>query len=185
MSEYINITTPLRDEDLEKLKIGDQVKITGRIYTARDAAHARLIEIIRSGDELPFDIKDQIIYYTGPCPPRPGKIIGSAGPTTSYRMDPYTPQLLDIGLKGIIGKGDRNDDVLKSIEKNKAIYFIAIGGLGALISQCIKKVTEIAFSDLGTESIKELWVDGLPCIVGIDNKGNDIYRTERKKYERR
>jgi fumarate hydratase subunit beta len=180
MTKEIYIRSPLRDEDIEKLRAGDSVRITGTIYTARDAAHARMAEMIRKGIKLPFDPDGQVIYYTGPCPARPGSVIGPAGPTTSGRMDLYTPMLLDLGLKGMIGKGNRSRDVVRSIIKNKAVYFAAIGGIGALLSKRVKDVKEIDFKDLGTESIKELLVEDFPCIVAIDAKGNNIYENKGK-----
>ncbi len=178
------LKTPLEEEDVEKLKAGDVVGITGRIYTARDAAHARMAEMIADNKELPFDIRGQIIYYTGPCPPKPGQVTGSAGPTTSSRMDLWTPMLLELGLKGMVGKGERGRDVIVSMIKNKAVYFAATGGAGALISKRIKSSRVIAFPELGTESIREMWVEDLPCIVAIDSEGNDIYDIERKKFKR-
>lgn len=174
----MKLNTPLKQEDLEKLRTGDKVYITGYIYTARDSAHKRMIEDLKAGKPLPFDADGQVIYYTGPCPPKPGEIIGSAGPTTSYRMDAYTPQLLDLGLKGMIGKGLRNEEVVKSIEKNGAVYFGASGGLGALIASTVKSVEVIAYEDLGPEAIRKLYVEDFPAIVLIDSKGKNIY--ERK-----
>jgi fumarate hydratase subunit beta len=180
----IFLRTPLAEEDVKKLKAGDMVSLTGRIFTARDAAHARMAEMIDNNENLPFELCGQIIYYTGPCPPKPGQVTGSAGPTTSGRMDLWTPLLLELGLKGMIGKGERSSEVIASIIKNRAVYFAVTGGAGALISKSIKESRVIAFPELGTESIKELWVEGLPCIVAIDSAGNDIYDIERKKYER-
>ena len=174
MEYYIN--TPLSEEIAEKLKAGDLVYISGTIYSARDAAHARLLQLQQDGLQLPFDIKDQIIYYLGPTPARPGKVIGSAGPTTSSRMDKYTPALLGSGLRGMIGKGRRSDSVVDSIISNKAIYFLATGGAGALLSDRIKESEVIAFDDLGTEAIRKLRVEDFPVIVGIDCEGNDIYK---------
>ncbi|EOD00952.1 Fe-S-containing hydro-lyase [Caldisalinibacter kiritimatiensis] len=179
----INITTPLTDDVVANLKAGDRVYISGTIYTGRDAAHKRLVEAIKQGEQLPFDIENSILYYVGPCPPKPGKVIGSAGPTTSYRMDDYTPYLLEKGLKGMIGKGQRNNKVIESMKKNKAVYFAAIGGAGALISDCIKESTVIAYEDLGTEAIRKLTVEKLPAIVVIDSKGNNLYNIEVSKYE--
>ena len=150
------VVTPLNDLEISELKCGDSILLTGTIYTARDAAHKRLIELIKSGEELPFDLKGETIYYVGPTPPKPGMVIGSAGPTTSYRMDAYAPKLLDLGLKGMIGKGLRNEEVIESIKRNKAIYFGAIGGAAALIGKSIIKSEVIAYEDLGSESIRKL-----------------------------
>ena len=180
----IDIELPLDDNTIRGLKAGDAVSITGRLYTARDAAHKLMVEIISSGRPLPFDIRGQTIYYTGPCPSGPGRVTGSAGPTTSGRMDVYTPMLLDAGLKGMIGKGKRSPQVKASMIKNNAVYFAVTGGAGALIARCIKECRDIAFSELGTEAIKELYVKDLPCIVATDSYGNDLYETEIKKYER-
>jgi fumarate hydratase subunit beta len=176
------ITTPLTDEYINELKAGDQVLISGVIYTGRDAAHKRLISLIEKGEPLPFDIKGQIIYYVGPCPAPEGKVIGSAGPTTSGRMDAYAPKLIALGLKGMIGKGLRNDHVIEAIKQYGALYFGAIGGAGALISSCIKKEEVIAFEDLGTEAIRRLEVENFPCVVIIDATGKDRYREGREKY---
>jgi len=172
----IHLTTPLRDEDLEKLQIGDKVYLSGTIYTARDAAHQRLVELIEQEKPLPFDLKGQVIFYVGPAPTPPGKVIGSAGPTTSYRMDPYAPVLLAAGLKGMIGKGARSKAVIEAMQKYKAVYFAAIGGAAALISQSIKSAQVIAYEDLGPEAIRRLVVENFPCIVANDVRGNDIYR---------
>lgn len=181
MSEkYIN--TPITEEDIESLKTGDMVYITGTIYTARDAAHKRLYEAIQKNQEIPVDLKDNIIYYLGPSPAKDGQVIGSAGPTTSSRMDKYTPIMLEKGLKGMIGKGKRSEEVINSMVKNKAVYFAAIGGAGALLSQCIKKAEVIAYEYLGTEAIRRLEVENLPVIVVIDSKGNNLYETAAEKY---
>ncbi len=158
MSNVINITTPLSEEIISSLKSGDQVSINGILYTARDAAHKRLIDLLDQGKDLPFDIKGQIIYYVGPSPAKPGAIIGSAGPTTSYRMDPYTPRLMEAGMKGMIGKGSRSQSVIDAIVKYKSIYFAAIGGAAALIARSIKKVEIIAYEDLGPEAIRKMEV---------------------------
>lgn len=176
------IITPLTDEVMESLKCGDLVSITGYIYTARDAAHKRLVEIIREGKELPFDIKGAIIYYVGPTPPPPGKVIGSAGPTTSYRMDSYAPILIEIGLKGMIGKGKRSKEVKDAMIKNKAVYFGATGGAGALLSKHIKVSELVAYEDLGPEAIRKLYVEDFPAIVINDIYGNDLYEEGMKKY---
>lgn len=180
----IKIMLPLDDSIIKELKAGDQVSVTGRLYTARDAAHRIMSQIISSGGQLPFDIRGQTIYYTGPCPPWHGKVTGSAGPTTSGRMDVYTPMLLEGGLKGMIGKGKRSKEVKASMIKNTAVYFAVTGGAGALIARCIKECRDIAFSELGTEAIKEMYVEDLPCVVATDAYGNDLYETEIKKYER-
>ena len=174
MDKYI--TTPLTDETIEDLKAGDVVYISGIIYSARDAAHLRLFEMINKGEELPFDLNGATIYYLGPTPERPGKVIGSAGPTTASRMDKYTPLILDNGLKGMIGKGRRSDAVNEAIVRNKAVYFLAIGGAGALLSNCIKESEIIAFDDLGTEAIRKMRVENFPVIVGIDSEGKDQYK---------
>lgn len=175
----IKLTTPLKEEELLKLKAGDVVYITGTIYTARDAAHSRLVKLIENNENLPFDIKGQIIYYTGPTPPKPNKVIGSCGPTTSYRMDSYSPQLLDLGLKGMIGKGARSDSVKKAIERNKAVYFAAVGGAAALISKSITNCELVAYEDLGAEAIRKLEVVDFPVIVINDCFGNDLYEIAR------
>lgn len=181
----IKITTPLRNQEVEKLKAGDEVFITGYIYTARDQAHKRMIDSLKKGEKLPFDIHGQILYYVGPAPTPPGEIIGSAGPTTSGRMDSFTPQLLQEGLKGMIGKGERSPEVIQAIIANKGIYFAAIGGAGALLKKCIKTVENIAYEDLGTEAIRKLWVEDFPAIVVNDTQGNDLYRTEKNKYTKK
>lgn len=178
----MKLTTPLRDSDIEKLKAGDTVKISGIIYTARDAAHARLIKLLEEGKDLPFDPKGQIIYYVGPTPAKPGKAIGSAGPTTSYRMDPYAPKLIEAGLKGMIGKGARNQEVRNSIVNHKTIYFAAVGGAAALIAQSIKKSEVIAYDDLGSEAIRKMEVVDFPAIVINDLYGNDLYEIGQKEY---
>lgn len=169
------ITLPLTDEIVNSLNAGDMVYLTGTVYSARDAAHKRMIETLEKGEELPFDIKDTVIYYLGPTPAREGQVIGSAGPTTSSRMDKYAPELLDIGLKGMIGKGKRNPAVIDAMKRNNAVYFAAIGGAGALLSKQIKKSTVIAYDDLGTEAIREMYVEDFPVIVVIDSKGNNLY----------
>ena len=177
------IQTPLTIEKINNLKIGDLVYLTGTIYTARDAAHKRIVESLKKGEKLPFDIRNSIIYYVGPCPEKPDDIIGSAGPTTSYRMDDYTIPLLELGLKGMIGKGRRSDEVIKAMKKHKAIYFSAIGGAGALIASCIKKSKVIAYEDLGTEAIREIYVEKFPLIVSVDFKGDNLYNREVTKYK--
>ena len=184
MSEVIKITTPLSDEVVDSLKSGDQVSINGILYTARDAAHKRLIDLLDHGDELPFDIKGQIIYYVGPTPAKPGAIIGSAGPTTSYRMDPYAPRLMEVGMKGMIGKGNRTQSVIDAMVKYKSIYFAAIGGAGALVARSIKKVEIIAYEDLGPEAIRKMEVEDFQAVVVNDTRGNDVYKEGMNKYKR-
>ncbi len=184
MSEAIYLTTPLKTADLEKLKIGDKVFISGTIYTGRDAAHKRLVDLIENGKKLPFDIDGQVIYYVGPAPAPPGRPIGSAGPTTSYRMDPYAPALLEVGLKAMIGKGPRSKTVIKSMQKNKAVYLAAIGGAAVVVADSIKEAKVIAYEDLGTEAIREMRVENFPCIVANDTEGNDIYDEGVKKYKK-
>lgn len=184
MERIISIETPLTDELIETLKSGDRVLISGIIYSARDAAHKRLVELIEKGEKLPFDIKGQIIYYVGPTPARPGQVIGSAGPTTSYRMDPYTPALLQTGLKGMIGKGSRGGEVIEALKTYKAVYFAATGGAGALISGKIKKSEIVAYEDLGTEAIRKMEVRDFPAIVVNDIYGNDLYKQGIKTYRR-
>ena len=182
MDKYIN--APISDEDAKSLHSGDYVYITGTIYTARDAAHKRMAEALAAGQPLPIDMKNNIIYYMGPSPAREGRPIGSAGPTTASRMDKYAPDLLDLGLKGIIGKGKRSQAVIDGIVRNGAVYFAAVGGAGAILSKCIKKSTVIAYDDLGTEAIRELEVENLPVIVVIDSEGNNLYETAIKEYSR-
>lgn len=173
------IQLPLDEETVETLKAGEKVSLSGIIYTGRDAAHKRMIEDLEAGIGLPFDILDQTIYYTGPTPTKPGQIIGSSGPTTSYRMDDYTPTLLDLGLRGMIGKGERSQEVIDSMIKNKSVYFAVIGGAGALISNSIKSVEIIAYEDLGTEAIRKLRLENLEAIVAIDGEGNNLYEREK------
>ncbi len=172
--EY-RITAPLEKDAVKKLRAGDYVWITGTVYTARDAAHKRMQEALDKGQELPVDWKSNIIYYMGPSPARPGRVIGSAGPTTASRMDPYTPRLLDMGLLGMIGKGKRSPEVTEAIVRNGAVYLAAVGGAGALLSKQIKKAEVVAYDDLGTEAIRRLEVEDLPVIVVIDAQGNDLY----------
>lgn len=169
------VNLPLSKEDILTLKAGEPVLLNGEIYTARDAAHKKLHELIEQGKELPFEIENATIYYVGPTPAKEGQAIGSAGPTTSGRMDPFTPELLDHGLKGMIGKGRRNAEVKKSIVKNKAVYFVAVGGAGALLSHSIVKREMVAFEELLAEALTKLTVRDFPCFVGIDCEGNDIY----------
>jgi len=184
MSKEIRLTTPLSTVDVEKLKIGDKVLLTGTIYTARDAAHKRLIDLLKEGKELPIDIKGQVIYYVGPSPAKPGKPIGSAGPTTSYRMDPYAPKLIELGLKGMIGKGNRSQKVIEAMKKYKAVYFGATGGAGALLAKRIRKAEIVAYEDLGPEAIRKLEVEDFPVVVINDTKGNDLYVEGAKKYRK-
>lgn len=173
MEKYIN--TPIDDKIVSELKAGDYVYLTGTVYTARDAAHKRLYEALHRGEDIPLELQNNIIYYLGPSPAREGQVIGSAGPTTSSRMDKYTPLLLEKGLKGMIGKGKRSDEVIESMHKNHAVYFAAIGGAGALLSKCIKKSEVIAYEDLGTEAIRKLEVENLPIIVVIDDEKTNLY----------
>ena len=178
------LTTPLKDEDLKDLKAGDTVYISGTVYTARDAAHKRLCDLVAEGKELPIDIKGEIIYFVGPAPAKPGKAIGPCGPTTSYRMDAYSPTLLDLGLKGMIGKGGRSDEVIESMKKNKAVYFGAVGGAAALIAESVSKAEIICYEDLGAEAIRKLTIKDFPCIVVNDIYGNDAYKDGQKKWRR-
>lgn len=182
MTQPINIQPPLTDAMITGLKAGDRVVITGTIYTARDMAHKYMVEAKRKGEPLPFDLRGQILYYTGPTPAPMGKPIGSAGPTTSYRMDAYTPVLLELGLKGMIGKGPRGEKVKDAIIQHRAVYFAAIGGAGALISKTIKKAEVIAYPELGTEAIMRLEVEDFPAVVVNDVYGGDLYRIGVEKY---
>ena len=176
------ITTPLTREKVRELKSGESVYITGTIYTARDAAHKRLCELVAQGKELPMEIKDAIIYFVGPTPAKPGQAIGSAGPTTSYRMDAYSPTLISIGQTGMIGKGKRSPEVVAAMKEHGAVYFGAIGGCGALLSKCIKKAEIVAYEDLGAEAIRKLDVEEFPVVVIIDSEGNNLYETGRREY---
>ena len=182
MADPITLTPPLNDEDVLKLRAGDMVHITGTVYTGRDAAHKRLVDLLDRGEELPFDLNGQIIYFVGPTPTRPGKPIGSAGPTTSYRMDAYSPRLIEKGLKGMIGKGSRSQEVIDSIVKHKAVYFAAVGGAAALISRKISSSEIIAYEDLGPEAIRKLEVRDFPVIVVNDCEGKDLYQDGIQKY---
>lgn len=175
-----HIKTPITEEVTKVLKSGDYVYITGTIYVARDAAHKRMIEALERGEKLPIDIKDATIYYMGPSPAREGRPIGSAGPTTATRMDKYAPTLLDLGQKAMIGKGKRSQEVIDAIIRNKAVYFAAVGGAGALLSKCIKESEIICYEDLGTEAIRKLYVEDFPIIVVIDREGNNLYETAVK-----
>lgn len=178
----IKLHTPLTEDKISNLKAGDNILLSGVIYSARDAAHKRLIELLDKGKELPLNIKDETIYYVGPSPAKPGQVIGSAGPTTSYRMDAYAPRLMDLGLKGMIGKGTRNEEVIDSIKKNKAVYFGAIGGAAALIGKSIIKSEIIAYEDLGAEAIRRMEVKDMPLVVIIDPQGNNLYDIGQKSY---
>jgi len=184
MNSPVRLKPPLSDEDVETLKIGDRVLINGIIYTGRDAAHKRLFGLLKEGKSLPLDIKGQIIYYVGPTPAKPGQVFGSAGPTTSYRMDAYSPILIERGLKGMIGKGMRSEAVKEAMKKHKAVYFAATGGAGALLGKRVRKAEIVAYEDLGPEAIRRLVVDDLPVIVVNDVRGNDLYIEGKKKYRR-
>lgn len=180
MDKYIEV--PFDEETVKQLKSGDYVYITGTIYTARDAAHKRMYEALEQGLALPFQLKNQVIYYMGPSPAREGRPIGSAGPTTASRMDKYTPKLLDLGLRGMIGKGKRTDEVREAIIRNGAVYFAAVGGAGALLSRSIISSEVIAYDDLGTEAVRKLKVKNLPVVVVIDSEGNNLYETAVEAY---
>ena len=180
--ENIKLHTPLTREAARQLKAGDSCLISGVIYTARDAAHKRLCELVAAGKELPFDVKDSIIYFVGPTPAKPGQAIGSAGPTTSYRMDAYSPTMIEQGLTGMIGKGKRGAEVVESMKTHGAVYFGAIGGCGALLSKCIKRAEVVAYEDLGAEAIRRLEVEDFPAIVIIDSQGNNLYESGRAAY---
>lgn len=176
------ITLPITDEDIKNLKAGDSVLLSGSIITGRDAAHKRLYELIQKSEKLPVDIKGELIYYVGPAPAKPGYAVGPAGPTSSYRMDKYAPSLLDLGLKGMIGKGARNKEVVDAIVRNKGVYLVAIGGAAALIAKSIKSEEILCYEDLGTEAVRRYEVEDFPCIVAIDSNGNNVYETEPTKY---
>jgi fumarate hydratase subunit beta len=184
MAKTVKLTTPLTDEVLEQLEIGDTVLISGVMYTGRDAAHKRLVDLLKEGKPLPFDVTGQIIYYVGPAPAPPGKPIGSAGPTTSYRMDPYTIPLLEQGLKGMIGKGNRGKEVVDALVRHKAVYLAAVGGAAALIARSIKKAEVVAYEDLGAEAIRRLEVEDFPAVVANDVHGRDLYEQGIKEYAR-
>lgn len=171
----LHLTTPLSETTVQSLHAGDQVRLSGALYTARDAAHQRLVALLDLGEELPFDLEGQVIYYVGPSPATPGKVIGSAGPTSSYRMDPYTVPLLERGLKGMIGKGERDEEVVRAMKEHRAVYFAAVGGAGALLARCIKKSEIIAYEDLGPEAIRRLQVEDFPVIVAQDSTGGNLY----------
>lgn len=178
----ISVQSPLTKEAASKLKAGDRCLISGVIYTARDAAHKRICELIKEKKELPFNLENAIIYFVGPTPAKPGEVIGSAGPTTSYRMDAYSPTLIELGITGMIGKGNRNEEVINAMVKNGAVYFGAFGGCGALLSNCIKKAEVVAFADLGAEAVYRLEVENFPVLVVIDANGNNLYKTGREEY---
>jgi len=184
MSQAIRLKTPLSDADVAKLKAGDKVLLNGVIYTGRDAAHKRLYDLVMEGKPLPVDLKGQVIYYVGPAPAKPGQPIGSAGPTTSGRMDVFSPKLMEIGLKGMIGKGMRKKEVVEAMKKHKAVYFAATGGAGALLAKAIKKAEVVAYEDLGPEAISRLEVEDFPVIVVNDTAGNDLYAEGMRKYAR-
>ena len=178
----VSVKAPLSREEAKKLRAGDSCLISGVIYTARDAAHKRLCQLLEEGKELPLDIKDSVIYFVGPTPAKPGEAIGSAGPTTSYRMDAYSPSLIEIGQTGMIGKGKRGPEVVEAMKKYGAVYFGAIGGCGALLSKCIKKAEIVAYDDLGAEAIRRLEVEDFPAVVVIDSLGNNLYEVGRTNY---
>ena len=179
-----HITVPMNRETARSLRAGDYVYLTGTVYTARDAAHKRMDEILQKGGSLPFDIEGQIIYYMGPSPARQGRPIGSAGPTTASRMDKYTPRLLDLGMGAMIGKGKRSHEMTDAIVRNGAVYFAAVGGAGAILSKCITSAEVIAYDDLGTEAVRRLTVENFPAIVVIDSEGNDLYKTAAENYRK-
>jgi len=184
MSKTVKLVPPLTDADVMQLEIGDKVLVSGVIYTARDAAHKRLLDLLEAGKPLPMEIKGQILYYVGPSPARPGRVIGAAGPTTSYRMDSYAPTLIRLGLKAMIGKGKRSAEVIAALQEYKAVYLGATGGAGALISQCIKDAKVIAFPELGPEAIHRLEVEDLPAIVITDCQGRDLDEIGVAQYRR-
>ncbi|MDH5637778.1 MAG: Fe-S-containing hydro-lyase [Nitrospinota bacterium] len=182
MSQIIKLTTPLTDEAVASLKSGDQVSISGELYTARDAAHKRLVDLLDQGKPLPFDPKGAVIYYVGPSPAKPGRVVGSAGPTTSYRMDAYAERLMEVGMKGMIGKGKRAPDVVDAMIKHKAVYFAAIGGAAALIARSIKSVEVVAYEDLGPEAVRRMIVEDFQAVVINDIQGADLYQMGQEKY---
>lgn len=176
------ITTPLIKEEVRQLRAGDQVSITGEVFTSRDAGHARMMDQLDKGESLPFNIENAVIYYVGPAPAKPGEVIGSAGPTTSYRMDPFAPRLIKEGLSGMIGKGGRSQEVIAAMKEHGAVYFAAVGGAAALIASRIEEAEVIAYEDLGTEALRRLKVKDFPCIVVIDCEGNNLYESEKQRY---
>ena len=184
MADAIKLQTPLSDEDVEKLNAGDQVLLSGPLLTGRDAAHGRLCDLLDKGEKLPIDLTGQVIYFVGPSPAKPGKVIGSAGPTTSYRMDPYSPRLMEQGLKGMVGKGSRAQEVIDAMMKYKCVYLAATGGAAALLAKTVKEAEIIAYEDLGPEAIRKLMVEDFPVVVINDCRGRDLYKEGRKQYER-
>ena len=184
MAEPKKVTTPLTDEVVENLRIGDSVLISGVIYTGRDSAHKRLVDTLNRGEKLPVDFRGQIIYYAGPAPAKPGKPVGSIGPTTSYRMDSYAPKLIGEGLKGMIGKGNRSEEVVQAIQKHKAAYFGAIGGAAALMAKTVKKAEVVAYEGLGPEAIRRLEVENFPAVVVNDCYGGDLYKAGMARYRK-
>ncbi len=184
MSKTIELTAPITESIARELKAGDKVILSGTIITGRDAAHKRIVDLLFADKPLPFDIHGQIIYYVGPTPPPPGRPIGAAGPTTSYRMDAYAPKLIERGLRGMIGKGRRSEEVKSSMAQYGAVYFVAIGGAGALISQSVKEAKVLAWEDLGAEAVRELIIENMPLIVGVDTFGNDLYDTGQEQFRR-
>jgi fumarate hydratase subunit beta len=184
MSAPVTLKTPLREEDVDRLKIGDRILISGAVYTARDAAHKRMIDQLDRGEKLPFDVRGQIIYYVGPSPARPGRPIGAAGPTTSYRMDAYSPRLMEEGLRGMIGKGMRSAEVIDAMKRHRCVYMAAVGGAAALLSRCIKSAEVIAYEDLGPEAVRRLEVEDFPVILVNDVRGHDLYEEGARKYQR-
>ncbi len=184
MSKTVKLSPPLTDNDVMSLEIGDKVLVSGVIYTARDAAHKRLVDLLAAGQDLPVDFKGQILYYVGPSPAPPGRVIGAAGPTTAYRMDSYAPTLIRLGLKAMIGKGKRGPEVIAAMVEHKAVYLGATGGAGALISQCIKEAKVVAFPELGPEAVHRLVVEDLPAIVINDCAGRDLYEVGVAQYRR-
>jgi fumarate hydratase subunit beta len=184
MSDAIRLTPPLKSADVAQLKAGDRVLISGTIYTGRDAAHKRIVDALARGEEPPFNLEGAVIYYVGPSPPPPGRVIGAAGPTTSYRMDAYAPTLIARGLKAMIGKGKRNDEVKSAMQEHQAVYLGAIGGAGALMARCIKEAEVIAFPDLGPEAVRRLVVEDMPLVCVNDVRGGDLYIEGRKAYQK-
>lgn len=182
--EAMAVSSPIDAAVLEKLTVGTRVLISGALYTARDAAHRRLVDALARGEKLPLDLKGQTLYYMGPSPARPGEVIGSAGPTTSGRMDRYTPPLLEAGLKVMLGKGGRSSDVVEAIKKHRAVYLATIGGAGALLAEAIKKAEVIAYEDLGTEAIMRLEVKDFPAVVAVDMYGGDLFKQGRARYQK-
>ena len=180
MEYYVNL--PLTEEKARQLRCGDTVYLTGEVYTSRDAGHKRMVELLSRGEDLPFDPTNATIYYVGPSPARPGQVIGSAGPTTSGRMDAYAPRLLSVGARGMIGKGARSPEVIEAMKRYSGVYFGAIGGAGALLAKCIKKAELIAWEDLQSEALRKLWVENMPLTVIIDCEGNDLYQQGRADY---